>query len=351
MTVVPSSVNVMRLPPEAIEGWQVSADAQADLAHAPQWADVIHRVYGHHPLYLGAEDATGRRALLPAFIVRRPFVGDVVTSMPFLDGGGPTAASAELIEPLITRLVEEAAQSGARTIELRSPRRLGLTSPPQEHKVNLVLTLAPDADVVWRALDRGARSEIRKAERSGLSVVCGGIEQVDGFYAVFASRMRELGSPVHAKSFFTTMVEAFRDRARVMIVRKDDTIIGGLVALATGDVLTVPWASCLTEYRSLCPNMLLYWETIRAACRDGFRRFDFGRSTRGSGTYRFKRQWGAEEEPLFWYTIPVAADLPATHARARSFEVGKETFIHLWRSLPLGVTRQLGPRVRKYLIQ
>jgi FemAB-related protein (PEP-CTERM system-associated) len=351
MMVVPSSVNVTRLPAQAIESWPVAADAPSDLAHAPQWADVIRRVYGHRPLYLGAEDTTGRRALLPAFIVRRPFVGDVVTSMPFLDGGGPTAASADLIEPLITRLLEEAAEAGARVVELRSPRRLGLTSPPEEHKVNLVLTLASDADVVWRALDRGARSEVRKAERSGLSVVSGGVEYVDAFYSVFASRMRELGSPVHAKSFFTTMVEAFRDRARVMIVRKGETTIGGLVALATGDVVTVPWASCLTEYRSLCPNMLLYWETIRGACRDGFGRFDFGRSTRGSGTYRFKRQWGAEEEPLFWYTIPVAVLRRTMRARARTFEAGKGTFIHLWRSLPLGVTRHLGPRVRKYLIQ
>jgi FemAB-related protein (PEP-CTERM system-associated) len=213
----------------------------------------------------------------------------------------------------------------------------------------MVLTLAPDPDVVWRALDRGARSEIRKAERSGLSVAGGGVEHVDAFYAVFASRMRELGSPVHAKSFFTTMVEAFGDRARVMIVRKGDTTIGGLVALASGDALTVPWASCLTQYRSLCPNMLLYWETIRGACRDGFGRFDFGRSTRDSGTYRFKRQWGAREEPLFWYTIPVAVDCRTPRARARTFDAGKEAFIQLWRSLPLGVTRHLGPRVRKYI--
>jgi CelD/BcsL family acetyltransferase involved in cellulose biosynthesis len=92
--------------------------------------------------------------------------------------------------------------------------------------------------------------------------------------------------------------------------------------------------------------MLLYWETIRAGCRDGFRRFDFGRSTRGSGTYQFKVQWGAEEKPLFWYTIPVADS-----ARAATSESGKATFVQLWRRLPLGLTRHLGPRVRKYLIQ
>jgi CelD/BcsL family acetyltransferase involved in cellulose biosynthesis len=189
---------------------------------------------------------------------------------------------------------------------------------------------------------------VRKAERSGLDVHAGGAEQLDEFYAVHASRMRELGSPVHAKEFFSAIVDSFAERVRVMLVRKGPTTVGGLIALATDGGLTVPWASCLTEYLHACPNMLLYWETIRAGCRDGFARFDFGRSTRGSGTYRFKRQWGAEEEPLFWYTIPVAPSRTRTCAAGES--MGR-SMVSLWRQLPLGVTRQLGPRVRKYLIR
>src|SRR5439155_74702 len=69
--------------------------------------------------------------------------------------------------------------------------------------------------------------------------------------------------------------------------------------------------TCLKEYFALCPNMLLYWETLRMACMNGFRSFDFGRSSRHSGTYRFKVQWGAREEPLFWYTIPIT---PGRHS-------------------------------------
>jgi FemAB-related protein (PEP-CTERM system-associated) len=231
---------------------------------------------------------------------------------------------------------------------MRCSHKLAIaTASPMEHKVNLVLGLPHDPDLVWQRLDRGTRSQIRKAERSGLTVEFGGAEQVDTFYSIFASRMRELGSPVHAKEFFAATVEGFGDRARVAIVRKGSLPIGGLIALATADALTVPWASCLSEHLSTCPNMLMYWETIRAGCRDGFGRFDFGRSTRGSGTYRFKRQWGAEERPLFWYTIPVEGP-----ARTRSLDqTGKNTFISVWRHLPLGLTRRLGPHVRKYLIQ
>jgi hypothetical protein len=92
--------------------------------------------------------------------------------------------------------------------------------------------------------------------------------------------------------------------------------------------------------------MLLYWETMRAACEEGFRTFDFGRSSRGSGTYRFKRQWGAQEEPLYWYTIP-SVRRPGAPPRA-----DRAAFLAAsWRRLPLAVTRSLGPHIRKYLTQ
>lgn len=345
MTTAASRVEVTRLASQAIESWRPVSDPH--LAHAPQWATVIERAYGHRPLYLGAEDVNGHRAFVPAFIVRRPLVGPVITSMPFLDGGGPSIGAPDLDEPLVGQLVEEARRIGAGFVELRCARKLAIAAAPLEHKVNLVLRLAADPDVVWRRFDKGRRQQIQKSERSGLSVESGGAPLIDAFYSVFVSRMRELGSPVHAKEFFAAIVNSFGDRARVVIVRKRSTPIGGLIALATGDTLTVPWASCLTEYRSDCPNMLLYWDTIRTGCRDGFRRFDFGRSTRGSGTYQFKVQWAAEEQPLFWYTIPVGD----AAAHAETSDAGKETFVRVWRRLPLGLTRRLGPRVRKYLIQ
>lgn len=318
------------------------------LAHAAEWLPVIRNAYGHDPLYLIGEDGNGQRGLLPAFIVRRPLVGTVVSSMPFLDGGGPCSSSAALTDALVTRLIEEARWVGADTVELRCPSRLGIAAEPMEHKVNLTVSLPGDAGRLWAQLDGSVRNQIRKAERSGLSVELGGAEKLDDFYAIFSTRMRELGSPVHAREFFTAIVDAFGGRARVALVRKGRAPIGGLIALAFKDVLTVPWASCLREHVSLCPNMLLYWEMIRAACTEGRRRFDFGRSSRGSGTYRFKRQWGAVEEPLFWYRIP----LSGRPARAReSTGRGAALLSGSWRRLPLPLTRSLGPHIRKYLTQ
>jgi FemAB-related protein (PEP-CTERM system-associated) len=327
------------------------------LAHSPEWCAVIHQAYGHKPLYLAAEDGDGHVGLLPAFVVRRPFIGTAVTSMPFLDGGGPCTSSPDIGNALVAALAGEAQRLGASLMELRCTRRLGIPWKPAEHKVNLVLPLPSNTDVLWKQLDGSVRNQLRKAGRSGLTVDFGGVERLDAFYSIFAIRMRELGSPVHDREFFRAIVHEFGGQARIGLVWKDKTPIGGLLALGFRDTMTVPWASCLRHYATLCSNMLLYWETIRTACSEGFTRFDFGRSSRGSGTYHFKRQWGAVEHPLYWYTIPIRGHAHTTlddgHARTGSNEKGRmATYLtKAWQHLPLTLTRHVGPRIRRYLIQ
>ena len=160
--------------------------------------------------------------------------------------------------------------------------------------------------------------------------------------------MRDLGSPVHARRFLAAVFDAFGSRARIVLVRKDNVTVGGLIGIQFNDCLAVPWAACLQPYFSLCPNMLLYWETLRSACGEGIGRFDFGRSTRDSGTYRFKRQWGAEEEPLFWYMVPLRQRPDSTNGGAGR---RAQLAVRAWQRMPLSVSRRLGPHIRKYLTQ
>jgi FemAB-related protein (PEP-CTERM system-associated) len=225
---------------------------------------------------------------------------------------------------------------------------MDLPVPAMTDKVSLILPLPANPDCLWRQLDPKVRNQVRKGERSGLSVEFGGAEKLGDFYDVFAVNMRDLGSPVHARGFFDAIFAAFGHDARVVLVRKDVTVIGGLIALVFKDSLVVPWASSLRQYFSLCPNNLLYWETLSGVCKDGFRRFDFGRSSRHSGTYRFKRQWGAVEEPLFWYSIPIGR---GRHLSVSGADRRGAMLTRLWQCLPVGLTRWIGPGLRKYLTQ
>jgi hypothetical protein len=93
--------------------------------------------------------------------------------------------------------------------------------------------------------------------------------------------------------------------------------------------------------------MLLYWTMLEFACNNGFRFFDFGRSSPDGGTYRFKAQWGAAPVPLNWGYISLSADkspAPVTAQRNRL-----DRFTRYWKRLPVGLTSVLGPVIRRQI--
>jgi hypothetical protein len=89
--------------------------------------------------------------------------------------------------------------------------------------------------------------------------------------------------------------------------------------------------------------MLLYWSMLEYAVQNGYASFDFGRSTKEEGTYRFKEQWGARPEPLYWYYYSRngQAGVSSTSGAKRKL------FIKVWQKVPLIVTQTAGPIIRK----
>ncbi len=69
--------------------------------------------------------------------------------------------------------------------------------------------------------------------------------------------------------------------------------------------------------------------------------FDFGRSSEGSNTYRFKKQWGAEPHPAVWqYYLRQgsAGDMRAENPKY-------QRMIRIWQRLPVRLTRWIGPAI------
>ena len=175
----------------------------------------------------------------------------------------------------------------------------------------MVLPLQPTVDEQWRVLDRKLRNQVRKAEKSGLTVQRGGAELLDSFYDVLARNMRDLGSPVHSKRFFADILATFPDRTRLLCVSLGSTPVAASFVIWHGERIEVPWASALRAYNPLCPNVLLYWEMLKFSIERRFAQFDFGRSTPNEGTFNFKQQWGAEPHQLYWeYWLDAGRSLP-----------------------------------------
>ncbi len=349
MSVIrPEPIRVVFCGPEDRHRWDayVATSRSAALGHLFHWRNVIGRAYGHESVYLMADRGGLVVGLLPLIVVRRPIGCASLASMPFLDDGGVCAEDDEATSLLLDQARNLMTETGCSTLELRQRHLTVSVGTARQDKVTMVLDLSPGADRIWAALPAKVRNQVRKAEKSGLTTFAGGVELLGSFYDVFVVNMRDLGSPVHAKRFFEEIFALFGSAVRITLVRDGSRTVGGLIAVRFKDGMVVPWASSLREYFSKCPNNLLYWDAIQDACKQGCATFDFGRSSRGSGTYEFKRQWGAEPIPLSWRTLKEGDGVGTTiSSDSNAYRLGAQ----LWRRLPVGVSRMLGPHIRKYL--
>jgi lipid II:glycine glycyltransferase (peptidoglycan interpeptide bridge formation enzyme) len=209
----------------------------------------------------------------------------------------------------------------------------------------MILDVPGDSATLLAGLRSKLRSQVKKPERDGLHARLGGTELINDFYGVFAENMRALGSPVHSKRWIVAVVESFAGAARVGAVYTPEGIpaAAGIILLHPRTV-SMPWASSLRSCNHLNPNMLLYWTFLAFAADGGFAKFDFGRSTPGEGTYRFKEQWGAKPSPLCWQDL-AAPESASTIGNLTG--TGRHIAEVVWSRLPLRVTTLLGPALRR----
>ncbi|MDA8165876.1 MAG: FemAB family PEP-CTERM system-associated protein [Desulfobacteraceae bacterium] len=339
------------------ETWDdyVQAHPQGTPYHLAGWRRVVGEAYGHAAYYLLARSAAaaGRVAgALPLIHLKHFLFGNRLVSMPFCDRGGVLADGPEVAAALLCEAAALGRRLHAGVIELREsgapPVWLPEGKNPQAGtpaKVAMELDLPGSSAELWDSFKAKLRSQIRRPQKEGLTCRRGGSELLDDFYRVFSVNMRDLGSPVHSRRFLEGVLRVFAGRANLLVVYMGEEPVAGGLVIGRGRVLANPWASSLREYSRLSPNMLLYWGMLEFACERGFSAFDFGRSTPGGGTHRFKKQWGAVEVPLRWQTIPLGGR-PAADPAVSS---GRERVAGCWRRLPVPVATMLGPLVRKHI--
>lgn len=335
-------------------GWDdyVSRHPDGTGYHQLAWLESIASAYGHRVWCLVAMSPGGNLSgVMPLCEFRVPLMGAHWISLPYCDLGGPLASSETAALALRERALDLVKRYSGKGLSLRLP---GAAVDPStelaQAKVSMLCELPDSSEALFRSYKPKLRSQIRKAEKNGLRAeVTSGEDAIGLFYEVFADNMHRLGSPVHSLRWFQDLQQAFGDRLRVGLVYSDDNVIGAGIILINGARASIPWASTLAEFNRLAPNMLLYWTLLAHVTDSGCRVFDFGRSTPGEGTYRFKKQWGAEPHELHWLDLSpngeTVTQSPATGQGSRLRALVESA----WQRLPLSVANLLGPPVRKYI--
>jgi len=320
--------------------------------HLFAWGQSIEQAYRHKPCYFLAEQNQTLIGILPAIQLRLPFIRTELVSLPFCDVGGFVCDGQEVLNALLTHILSFAKQTKTDTLKLRGWNGIaqlhafGFTREKHD-KVRMLLDLPDSSESLKQRFKSKLRSQIKKAEKNNLTFQWGNKEQLNEFYEIFSTNMHSLGSPVHARNLFAAVLQQFGENAKMGLVYWQERPISAGLILMKGNTVSIPWASTLREYNQLAPNMLLYWSFLQYAADNGYTMFDFGRSSKGEGTYKFKAQWGAEPHDLEWHTIAFNGKRSKIHSR--KILPGRDLLSNAWQKLPLKLANYLGPKLRKYI--
>jgi FemAB-related protein (PEP-CTERM system-associated) len=322
---------------------------QATPFHRPCWLAAVARGTGNAPLVLVLEQAGELVGYLPLSLIHSPLFGRMLASTGFAVGGGALVAPGVDPAPLFVALEEVCQRYLCPGAELRGgplpARRAGWVTKTQSHS-GFIRPLAADDDAELLAIPRKQRAEVRKGLAQTFEVVTGGLELAEEHYRVYATSVRNLGTPVFPRALFHAVLDGFGDAADILTIRHEGQAVASVLSLYHRGAVMPYWGGGTWAARALRANDRMYFELMRHARARGATHFDFGRSKTNSGAHDFKRNWGFEPEPLSYgvYTAPGHAvrDADPTSAKHASR-------IALWKKLPLPVANLIGPWIARGL--
>ena len=321
--------------------WDAFVDrcAGATFFHRAGWLDVMEDVFRHRCHYLIAERDGAICGVLPLAEVRSRFFGHSLVSLPFCVYGGPAALDVAAEDALIDSASQLARELRVQHLELRNRVAKRGDWPRQDIYVTFRKPILADSDANMLAIPRKQRAMVRKGIARGLA---GAIDaDASRFFELYADNAHRHGTPPLSRRYFNRLHAVFGDACEFLtIVTPDGRPVSGVMSFYFRDEVLPYYAGDTLAAREVAANDFKYWDLMQRASERGVRMFDYGRSKRGTGSFDFKKNWGFAPVQLeYEYQLLTRSDVPQNNPMNPKFRA----FIALWRRLPPGVVRRLGP--------
>lgn len=344
--VVAGQVHVREMTSADAARWDsfVEECPGATFFHLAGWKTVIERAFNHRAFFLLAETGGNITGVLPLGHVKSMLFGNALISTPFCVYGGVAAVDDEARVALEARAESLAAELGVDYLEFRN-RSIGR---PDWLTKDLYVTfrkeIDADPDKNMQAIPRKQRAMVRKGIKAGL---VGELDDgIDRLFAAYSESVRNLGTPVFPKKYFTVLQEVFAQRSEILTVTHSGQAVASVMSFYFRDEVLPYYGGSIAEARALKANDFMYWELMRRAGENGVRVFDYGRSKIGTGSWSFKKNWGFEAAPMpYQYHLVKAQDMPDINPLNPKYRI----FSNLWRRLPVPVANVVGPMISRSL--
>jgi hypothetical protein len=305
--------------PAPRDAWRhlYDSDPEALAYHSPEWVDLLCSFGGYEDasrLYALPE---GRYAVLP--MVRKCVLGQALweASFPYAWGEGGLIASGGVRQSDIAAMFADVTASRVPRISLRPnpltaamwrrARPSGVISVP---RLAHVLDLEGGFDHVWRKRFTGtARTSVRKAERSGLTVESDSTGRLlPDYYGLFDRSLERWAGQQHEPRVLArwrghrrdsltklhAMTASLGERCRLWLARMDGEPAAGILVINGRSAIYALGAMNKELAGPTRANYLLHRLAIDDACEAGCRYYHMGESGASKPLAHFKTRFGAQ---------------------------------------------------------
>lgn len=329
--------------------------------HCTAWLRVLREAFGHAPLGLVCESADGDlTGILPLAWVHGLLGGRRLSSLPHTPAAGPLALDARSARALVDGARQLAgAVPGARLqLKLAGAAAAGIETVPWSE--TYVLELPERVEQLRFGSSRNhqrVKWAVGKAERLGVELRTAEREaDLAAWYDLYVETMRWHTTPPLPYRFFQVAWRRLRPAGLLRLLLAEQRcdgrarLLSGSVFLAGGQTVLYAYNGRRRDDLALRPNDLIQWRAIHDACRDGFRRYDFGEvAAPNQGLAEFKAKWGAEARWLSRYVDPPMGSAAGGALSLRPGTPARELLNRAWRRLPLDLTVALGRLLHRYV--
>lgn len=279
---------------------------QQDIHFRPEYAQIYSNVYGHRPFLAVLEDGDE--------LVAQPFVERSLQDLPFLvearknnpslphffdianpyGYGGPVLRSSgdpiQLLKRFESELVHEASERGWAS-EFSSVHPLvghsellkaaGVENVAFQKQV-VVIDLKPTHEEIWGRFDKGHKSSIKKAQKSGVVVnrVPTSAENLATFHSLYIETMRRRGAAARwhfPDNFFEQTSQCLGENgASLFFAFYEGMVIGCYFLIHAFRTAYLHFSAADAKWLKLSPNNLLMHETMLWAKESGYEIYHLG---------------------------------------------------------------------------
>lgn len=283
--------------------------------HLSGWKKVLENSFKHmkgHYFVRMDESGNNIRAALPVFQVNSWLTGNRIVSIPFSSLCDPFISDSDDMLDLLQAVISFSNEKKSTYIEIRtlfsSPLISSVQLTPVNHYKHHYLVLDREPELMKKCFHRSCvRQKISRAVKSYLKcIMAGNLDDLKDFYRLHVMDRKRLGLPPQPYVFFQSLWDEFfpSKQVSILLAKKDDESIAGILLYKYKDRVSAEFAVINEIFRGFSPNHFLFWEAIKSSYEEGFKIFDFGRtSSFNKGLMDFKRRWNTKmiDLPQFYY--------------------------------------------------